>query len=208
MPSDPTTWAELKTTLANWLNRDDLGAAEIPEAIALAERRFQRTIFSPERETETTLAASAETVALPSDLWGIRALHLAADPKVVLEPMTLAELRGRYAGAATGKPQNYAIRGESLVLGPAPDAAYSLKLTYIQTIPALGASQATNWLLTDHPDVYLFGALHALHLLLADEARAALCDAQFRQAAEEVNRSAVRRTSGGAPIRIRPPQVV
>ena len=79
MPSDPTTWAELKTTLANWLNRDrdDLGAAEIPEAIALAERRFQRTIFSPERETEVTLAASAEAVALPADLWGIRAAWLA-----------------------------------------------------------------------------------------------------------------------------------
>ena len=208
MSSDPTTWAELKTTLANWLSRDDLSATEIPEAIALAERRFQRTIFSPERETEATLTAAAETVALPSDLWGIRALHLEADPKVVLEPMTLAELRGRYAGAATGKPQNYAIRGESLVLGPAPDASHSLKLAYIQTIPALGASQATNWLLTDHPDVYLFGALHALHLLLADEERAALYDVKFRQAAEEVNRSAVRRTSGGAPIRIRPPQVV
>ena len=205
MPSDPTTWAELKTTLANWLARDDLSAAEIPEAIALAERRFQRTLFSPERETEATLSAAAEAVALPSDLWGIRAVYLATDPKVVLEPMTLAELRNLYAGAATGRPQNYAIRGETLVLGPAPDAIYSIKLTYIQTIPALGAGQAANWLLTDHPDVYLFGSLHALHLLLADEERAALYDAKFRLAAEEVNRSAIRRTSGGAPIRIRPP---
>ena len=208
MPSDPTTWTELKTTLANWLNRDDLSATEIPEAIALAERRFQRTLFSPERETEATLSASAETVALPADLWGIRAIYLATDPRVVLEPMTLAELRNTYSGAATGKPQNYAVRGENLVLGPAPDAAYSIKLTYIQTIPPLGAGQATNWLLTDHPDLYLYGALHALHLLLVDEERAALYDARFRQAAEELNRSAVRRTSGGAPIRIRAPIVV
>jgi hypothetical protein len=205
MPSDPTTWAELKTTLANWLARDDLSAAEIPEAIALAERRFQRTLFSPERETEATLSAVAEAVALPSDLWGIRAAYLATDPRIVLEPMTLAELRNTYAGAATGRPRNYAIRGETLVLGPAPDAIHSIKLTYIQTIPALGAGQPTNWLLTDHPDVYLFGSLHALHLLLADEERAALYDAKFRQAAEEVNRTAIRRTSGGAPIRIRPP---
>src|SRR5918992_5192723 len=194
MPSDPTTWAELKTTLANWLNRDDLSAAEIPEAMALAERRFQRTIFSPERETEATLAAAAEAVALPADLWGIRAAYLASDPKIVLEPMTLAELRNAFAGAATGKPQNYAVRGESLVLGPAPDAAYSIKLTYIQSISALGAGQATNWLLTDHPDVYLHGALHALHLLLADEERAALHDGRFRLAAEEVNRSGLRRS--------------
>ena len=208
MPSDPTTWAELKATLANWLARDDLSAAEIPEAIALAERRFQRTLFSPEREAEATLSASAESVALPADLWGIRAAWLATDPRVVLEPMTLAELRNAFPGAATGRPQNYAIRGESLLLGPAPDASYSIALTYIQAIPALGAEQPTNWLLTDHSDVYMFGALHALHLLLADEERAALYDAKFRQAAEEVNRSAIRRTSGGAPIRIRGPIAV
>ena len=67
------------------------------------------------------------------------------------------------------------------------------------------AGQATNWLLTDHPDVYLYGALHELHLLLMDEARAALYDGKFRQAAEEVNRCSVRRTSGSAPIRIRSP---
>ena len=39
MPSDPTTWSELKTTLANWLARDDLSTAEIPEAIARFDRR-------------------------------------------------------------------------------------------------------------------------------------------------------------------------
>ena len=35
MPSDPTTRAELKATLAGRLNRDDLTATEIPEAIVL-----------------------------------------------------------------------------------------------------------------------------------------------------------------------------
>ena len=205
MPSDPTTWTELKATLANWLARDDL-TAEIPEAIALAERRFQRTVFAPEREIVADLVLNAEEVSLPADFWGIRAIHISSsDPRIVLEPMTLAELRNAYAANTTGRPQNYAIRGEKLILGPAPDASYTAKLSYIQTIPALGSGQATNWLLTDHPDLYLYGALHALHLLLADEARAAFFDARFREAAEEVNRSALRRSSGGAPLRIRAP---
>ena len=207
MPSDPTTWAELQTTLANWLARDDLSSAEIPEAIALAERRFQRTLFAPEREAEVTLSAAAETVALPADLWGIRAAWLDGDPRVLLEPMSLNELRGRYPSASSGKPQNYAVRGENLVLGPAPDMGYDLRLAYIQAIPALGEDQPGNWLLADHPDVYLYGALHALHLLLADEARAALYDARFREAAEEVNRSALRR-AGGGPLRVRSAIVV
>jgi hypothetical protein len=138
----------------------------------------------------------------------VRAIFLATDPRTVLEPMTLAELRNSFGAAATGRPRNYAISGEQMLFGPAPDTSYAARLTYLQTIPALGASQATNWLLTDHPDLYLYGALRELHLLLMDEARAAVYDARFRQAADEINGVAVRRTSGGAPIRIRPPWVV
>ena len=208
MPSDPTTWTALKATLANWLNRDDLSTTEIPEAIALAERRFQRTLFTPDRETEATLAAAAEAVTLPADLWGIRAAFVDADPRVVLEPMTLNQLRETWSAAATGKPQNYAIRGGVMLLGPAPDAGCSIRLTYIQAIPALGTGQATNWLLTAHPDAYLHGSLAELHRLLADEQRAAFYAARFEEIAAEINRVGRARTHGGAPQRIRAPQVV
>ena len=205
MPSDPTTWAELKATLANWLARDDLSAIEIPEAIALAERRFQRTLFAPEREATADLVVNAEAVSLPADLWGVRAIHLATDPRTVLEPMSLGELRDHYPAAATGRPQNYAIRGEQILFGPAPDASYVGKLTYIQAIPALGAGQATNWLLTDHPDAYVHGALAELHLLLHDEERAAIHERVLQRIAAEIAASTQRRTSGGAPIRVRAP---
>lgn len=208
MASDPTTWAELKTTLSNWLERDDLSTTEIPEAIALFERRAQRTIYAPEREITADLTIDAEEESLPSDLWAIKALYLTTDPKTVLEQMTLSQLRTSFSANTTGQPQNFAIKGETIVFGPAPDTSYTGKLTYTQTIPALGASQATNWLLTDHPDLYLYGTLHELHLLLNDEARAALFDGKFRQAADEVNESSIRRQTGGAPLRIRPPSVV
>lgn len=208
MPSDPTTWTELKATLANWLNRDDLSTTEIPEAIALAERRFQRTLFTPDREAEATLAATAESVTLPTDLWGIRAAHVDADPKVVLEPMSLNQLRETWSAAATGRPQNYTIRGGVMLLGPAPDASCSIRLTYIQTIPALGTGQATNWLLTAHPDAYLHGSLAELHLLLADEQRAAFHAARFEEIAAEISRIGRARSHGGTAQRIRAPQVV
>jgi hypothetical protein len=208
MPSDPDTWAELKTSLANWLNRDDLNTTEIPEAISLFERRAQRTIFAPEREIVADLTVDAEEESLPADLWGLKAIHLSTDPKTVLEQMTLADLRNTYSASTTGKPQNYAIRGEKIIFGPAPDTAYTAKLSYIQTIPALTDANTTNWLLTDHPDVYVHGALAELHLLLGDETRAAIHDRVMGRIASEIGASSIRRTQGSAPIRIRPSQVV
>jgi hypothetical protein len=209
MASDPVTWTALKTSLANWLNRTDLSTTEIPEAIALFERRAQRTIFSPERQIETTLAtvAGTETVSLPSDLWGIKAAYISSDPKVTLEPMTLAELRNNFT-SGSGKPCNYAIRGETMVLGPTPDGAYDIEMTYIQTIPVLGASVADNWLLLDHPDAYLYGSLHELHLLLHDVEKATIFEGKLQQAISEINQSTNRRMQGNAPIRIRPPSFV
>ena len=208
MTSDPTTWADLKTSLANWLDRSDLSTTEIPEAIALFERRAQRTVFGPEREIAADLTIDSEEESLPADLWALKAIHLDTDPKTVLEVMPLADLRNTYSANTTGKPQNYAIRGEKIVFGPAPDATYTAKLSYTQTIPALGASQSTNWLLTDHPDVYLEGSLAELYTLLRDTEGAALFEAKARASIEEINASSRRRTQGSAPIRIRPPSVV
>lgn len=208
MPSDPDTWAELKTSLANWLNRDDLNTTEIPEAISLFERRAQRTIFSPEREIVADLTIDAEEESVPSDCWGVKAIHLSTDPKTVLEPMNLSDLRNTWAASTTGKPQNYAIRGEKFVFGPSPDATYTAKLSYIQTIPALTDANTTNWLLTDHPDAYVHGSLAELHLLLGDETRAGVHDGVLRRIVGEIDATHLRRTQGSAPIRIRSSQVV
>ena len=208
MASDPTSWTGLKASLANWLNRDDLNTIEIPEAIALAERRFQRTLIAPERETAIDLVLDTETVNLPGDLWGIKALHLDSDPRIVLEPMTLAELRRTYSATAGGRPRHYAISGETLVLGPPPDGAYPGRLTYVRTIPALGPDQESNWLLDDHPDLYLEGALAELHTLLRDGEGAALFEGKCRQSIDEINHASARRLQGGAPIRIRARGVV
>lgn len=207
MPNDPSTHATLVTSLANWLNRDDLSTTEIPEAIALAERHFQRVLNIPEQESETTLTATAETVSLPTDFVRMTDLYINTDPRAYIEPMSLPTLRTAYSSQTTGKPRNYAIRGESLVLGPSPDTSYTLKLAYFAKYTALTTGTATNVLLTDHPDVYLYGSLAELYGLLKDEDRSVLYTRKRDDVIDEINLSTVKRKSG-IPVRIRSPQVV
>src|SRR5687768_4709099 len=163
MTADPTTWADLKTSLANWLLRDDLSTTEIPEAIALAERRFNRNLRAPEMEDAVSTSTSGSTITLPTDFLELRAVYIDTDPKVVLEQLTFAELRNRYPSATTGIPQNYALQsGNEMVLGPSPDTAYPIVINYYKKITTLDATTATNWLLTAHPDAYLHASLTEL----------------------------------------------
>jgi hypothetical protein len=95
-----------------------------------------------------------------------------------------------------------------LILGPAPDGTYTGKLTYWQTIPALGSGQATNWLLTDHPDVYIYRSLFHLFVLLRDDTGMAFAKGITDELEAELNRSNRRRLFGQTPQRWRAPQVV
>lgn len=208
MAEDPENWTELKAELADWANRTDL-TSQIPSFVASAERRFNRMLRTPEMEDVVAASTSAATITMPANFLAVRALHIDADPKVVLEPMTPGELRNRYAAAATGRPQNYALQsGNELLFGPAPDADYAIVLNYWEKIPALGAAQATNWLLDAHPDLYRAASLVELHLFLKDERAVAIWEERTRMLIEELNGLGRRKAAGGAPIRIRPPQVV
>ena len=54
-----TTYAELKSSIANWLNRDDLTAV-IPDFIALAEAQIARDIRHWRQEKRVTTSVNEQ----------------------------------------------------------------------------------------------------------------------------------------------------
>jgi len=198
-----STYAELKDAIADWAERDDL-TTRLDTIIDLAEARFNRIILAPEREASDTLSAAA-TVALPADFYGIKAIWLDTDPKAVLEPLSLQELRMHWASSQTGVPRNYAVQADAtLALGPAPDSAYDLELVYWTKIPALSDSQTSNWLLTGHPDIYLFGCLVEAEQFMVNPDSTVSWKARCDGAILELLRAG-RRKQHSAPQRIRAP---
>ena len=53
----------------------------------------------------------------------------------------------------------FTMVGQQFQVIPPPNTSYSAELLYYAKIPALSDSNTTNWLLTESPDIYLYGAL-------------------------------------------------
>tara|TARA_Y100000004_G_scaffold58336_1_gene64961 strand:+ start:30 stop:656 length:627 start_codon:yes stop_codon:yes gene_type:complete len=155
-----TTYSELKTAIANWLDRTDLDD-RIPEFIQLAEARHRRDFKIRRMETRVTANTIADTeyYSLPDNFTAMRNIQLNTDPKTPLEYLTPEQMDRIKGGSTKGKPKAYSIIGNSFQLRPIPDGVYEIEMLYYKYFTALSDSNTTNDMLTYHPDLYLYGSL-------------------------------------------------
>lgn len=183
------TYADLKASIASWLNRSDLSGV-IPDLISIAEANLNRDLDNiRSMETKVTLStvAGVSSVALPTDMLEMKRLQLVSNPNQVLVYMSADELSATYVDGQQDRPVNFAAIGGNLELGPIPDNVYSLELTYFQKLPALSDANQTNWLITAWPDAYLWGALCAAQPFLGNDARIGTFQAMYANAVKGIN---------------------
>ena len=183
-----STYSELKTAVANFLARTDL-TTQIPDFIQLAEARMSRELEtrSQEKRATATLTANDEFVALPTDLREVREVKLNTSPNTVLQYRSPTALDSQFSGAG-GKPLAYSIIGTEIKFRPIPDSNYTAEIVYIGSLSALSDTNATNNILSRHPDAYLSGALAEAYVYLMDDTRAQLYDTKFGRAIEEIKK--------------------
>lgn len=164
------TYANLQTSVANFLNRADLTAV-VPDFIALAEAQITRRLLKdgPVRRMmgRSDATITTEFTAVPDDFMGVKDIYLTEmypqQLKFLLPDQLLQKKNGQYT--LTGCPQWFSIVGGEIQVFPAPDttaspaASFTTELTYWKRIPALSDIVTTNWLLDTSPDCYLYGAL-------------------------------------------------
>jgi hypothetical protein len=155
-----TTYGELKTAVANWLERDDL-TPRVPEFIALAENRIAKTARLREMETNTTTAmvVGQKPYALPSNYIQFIRVTLATSPIVRLEYRSPVHYWSVYGNLANGTPSVFTIEGENLLLGGPPDSTDNIDFQYYAKPTAFSADADTNTVLTTATGLYLYGAL-------------------------------------------------
>ena len=156
-----TNYTELRASVADWLNREDL-TAQIPDFITFAEARLNRTLRTREMLTRRRTATTDGFIGLPPDYLETYQLQLPANATNTPEPLTFIgpnEAAQFKATSMTGKTRYYTIIDGAFELIPTPTSSVELTITYYAKVPALSSTQATNWLLTKAPDLYLYATL-------------------------------------------------
>lgn len=80
-------------------------------------------------------------------------------PELVLQYVTPEQMDTFADLSFQAVPERYTIDGMSILLDPIPDANYTILMDYMQGLPALTATNTSNWLLANYPSTYLFGSL-------------------------------------------------
>jgi hypothetical protein len=154
-----STYAELLTEISGYTTRGDVEQV-IPLWVQFAEADFNRRLRHRKMVARKTSALATGRVALPSD-W-LSAINIEVDGRIpsrlaYLSPSDLDKARDDYE--TSGIPLYYTLVGDEIEVAPHPSTAATLEMLYYARIPALSGSNTTNWLLSEAPDLYLFGAL-------------------------------------------------
>lgn len=195
-----TSFAELKSAIDDFLNRDDLATIS-KTFIQLAESRLNRSLRHWRMEKRVTNTLDAQYEALPSD-W-LETIRIDIQNERQLELASYAEIieKRRQFSDTSGEPRLYAHVAGNFEVWPTPDGDYTVELLYYSEIPALSSVQTTNWLLERFPDLYLYGALIHSAPYLSEDPRIDVWGALYRSALDEAN--ADRPEHSGTGLRLR-----
>lgn len=188
-----TTYGELKTAVAAWLNKSNLTAV-IPDFIALAEIDMRRDLRVAAMETLATGTLGGNTLAHPDRFVEARRFVVGTDVYAYRTPE-------EYQNLINSSQNVFTSIGTSLyILGGTAGDTYSL--IYKAGFAALTGDGNTNWVLTNAPDIYLSGACRHGSAYLKDKEAELDWAARYSAGIERENRVA-KSTIHVGPLQVR-----
>ena len=164
-----TNYANLQSTIADYLNRADL-TSQIQTFIQFAEADLNTRLRDRQMIVRAEATSDQEFVQLPSD-W-LEAINLQiVGGTSPLRYITLDESDIVNATRALTSPSFYSLMNGAIELVPPPAVSIDIEMVYYGKIPALSDAAPSNWLLVKAPDIYLYGALTHAAPFLMDDAR-------------------------------------
>jgi hypothetical protein len=184
-----TTYAELKSTIADFANRNDM-TSPIETFIDQAESEMQVRVKEIEFETRSTVTVTAGVATLPTGWLSARSVIWNGD-KLEMVNASSPSFVNYYT--IVGAQLRFADDGDGSVI-----ATYNAKFT------PLSDSNTSNSILAEFPSAYLYGALKHAAVYLKDFEAARNYEALFDQQMALVIANNAERKYAGAALQVRP----
>jgi hypothetical protein len=198
-----TTYGELKSAVADWLNRTDL-TARIPDFISLAHAKLNRQLRVMDMVQRSAADVTAQYTSLPDDFLEMRNIQLNVSTPKSLEYLTPEQMdQERALGNTAREPVYYSIMGKLLEVFPTPDATYEVEMAYFQNIPSFTTDSSTNWLMTKAPSTFLYGSLLQAAPYLKEDERAPVWLRLHDESVAELMQENERAKFGGGTLKMR-----
>jgi hypothetical protein len=206
------TYSDLQAAVIEYIARDQdtVFIARIPTFVQSFEAKANRLLFVRQMEQRSTAVVDItqpdpEYIALPTDFQSMRRARVSSasrkPPLSFMSGEQIEEFRA-YRGDAPGFPQYFTIFGSEIELCPTPGEDCTIEMIYRQNVPPLSAN-ATNWLLTLAPDLYLYGALMETAPYIKEDARLQTWGTAFQTALDALNNLGLTSTFNAGPVAVR-----
>ena len=195
-------YADLRQAIIDYTETDEaIFVQNIPTFVEQAEERIYNTVQIPalRRNVTGNVTATNKYLACPDDFLSVFSLA-AVDATGRYEYLLNKDvnfIRQAYPNPnSTGLPRYYALFGPrsgnstelSFILGPTPDAAYTMELHYF-FYPESIVTAGTSWLGDNYSPVLLYGALREAYLFQKGEADLiSNVEAKYNEALQQLNR--------------------
>ncbi len=191
---------DLVKSIVSWSHRKDINVL-IPDFILLAETEIYNNelwqLETRDMETITDLVTSGRFLTLPDGFEKARSVQLQTGGGLVDVKFQAPEQLVRQPAA--GQPTFYSVIGNQIEFNRPPDSNYTLEIQYYKKPDSLTEENQTNSVMTNHPNIYLFGALHQVFLYSEDDGEAMKYLAKMQSVIRGANKAAKKGRYGPAP---------
>jgi hypothetical protein len=195
-----TDYEELVKEVIDYSHRGDLGT-KIAGFIQLAENTMysndEEVLALRSMETIITTPTTGQYVDLPDGFESARSVRLVTGDNGGYLSFQAPEQM--HKEISTGRPNFFTITGNQIQLDRTPDSEYTLEIQYYKKADPLSDTNLTNEILTNHPSIYLYGALAALSAYTLDTEQQMKYGQMFIGAIKGANKADKKGRYGPAP---------
>ena len=179
-----SNYAELKQEVIAYSGRDDL-SDRFDSFLKLAEAGMYNNEHHSLRVREMELTATINTVGgtnsanLPTGFLEARSLTIAyGGQQIEMEYVSPSTLEAYDSGF----PTQFTIKGATIQFNVTPDGVYELTLDYYGKPTPLSATDSTNDILTNYPEIYFYGCLSRVYTFTTENMEAESYYTEFLRA--------------------------